>query len=252
MRTSPPVVPGPHARQGCGGRRRRGVARRLLRVGTVLALFLGVVAIVVNVVMVGRLERIDGAFAGLTDRPPASAGPTFLMVATEPGAAGGSDVPWLEGTQSAEAVMIVEVAPDARSARVETLPARSGASAAVSSPRPSDTVAAVEAWSGRRVDHLIGIDWDTFVQLAEHSGVDTDYTYGAGPSDQHDFLQRVIEGALRQELRKRPLDLYRTLSTTVDGTAVDTEWSVLEIDALVVALRNLRSFAITYAMAQPG
>lgn len=230
-------------------RPRRG--RRVLVVVLLVGLVLALVGVLVNVVLVGRLERIDGAFAGLSERPAGSPGRTFLMVGTRPGAAG-ADVPWLEGEQSVEAVMLIEVAPDGLSAAVETLPARSGVAAVATDDLPSDTVAAVESWTGRRVDHLIAIDFTTFSRLAEHNGVDPAYTFGSGPAVQHDFLQRVMEGTLHQELRKRPLDLYRVLSTTIDGTAVDDGWSVAEMDLLVLSLRNLRSYAISYGMAQPA
>jgi hypothetical protein len=232
-------------------RRKRSVVRRLVRVAVVLGLLVALAAAVVNVVMVGRLERIDGAFDGLTDRPPEAAGRTFLMVGTRPGTEG-PDVPWLDGDQSVEAVMLVVVAPDGLSARVETLPASSGVEAAGADVRPSATVAAVEAWSGQRVDHLIAVDWETFGRLAATNGADPAYGYGSGPEVQHEFLKQAMEATLHQELRKRPLDLYRALTTTIDGTAVDDGWSVLAMDLLVLELRNLRSLDITYAMAQPG
>ncbi len=157
----------PEVREPVAARRRPRRVRRLVVVVLLLGLVAGLVGIVANVVLVGRLERIDGAFDGLADRPAASAGRTFLMVGTRPGGAG-PDVPWLEGEQSVEAVMLVDVAPDGRSAQVETLPARAAASHRVAATdRPSATVAAVESWTGQRVDHLIAIDWDTFVRLAE-------------------------------------------------------------------------------------
>ncbi|RYB94889.1 hypothetical protein EUA93_11335 [Nocardioides oleivorans] len=243
--SDPPLAPEPPTR------RRRSVVRRLAWVVAVLVLVVALAGILANAVVVGRLERIDGAFAGLTDRPPEAAGRTFLMVGTRPGAAG-PDVPWLDGDQSVEAVMLVEVAADGLSARVDTLPASSGVRATAADERPSATVAAVEAWSGRRVDHLIAVDWDTFARLAATNGADPAYVYGSGPEVQHEYLQQAMEATLHQELRKRPLDLYRALSTTVDGTAVDDGWSVLEMDLLVLGLRNLRSLDITYAMAQPG
>lgn len=242
--SDPPLAPTPPVR------RKRSVVRRLLLVVVVTGLLAALAGAVVNVVVVGRLERIDGAFAGLTDRPPEAAGRTFLMVGTRPGVAG-PDVPWLEGEQSVEAVMLVEVAPDDRSARVETLPDGSGVQDTAAQERPSAVVAAVETWSGRRVDHLIAVDWDTFARLAATNGADPAYVYGSGPEVQHDYLKQAMEATLHQELRKRPLDLYRALSTTVDGTAVDDDWSVLGMDLLVLELRNLRSLDITYAMAQP-
>lgn len=247
MYVHPVPEPSAPARPPRPGRRGRRAMVLVLLAGLVLAM----VGVLVNVVLVGRLERIDGAFAGLSDRPAASPGRTFLMVGTRPGA-DRADVPWLEGEQSVEAVMLIEVAADGLSARVETLPARSGVDPVASTAPPSATVAAVESWTGRRVDHLIAIDWTTFSRLAEHNGVDPAYEPGSGPAAQHEFLQRVMAGTLSQELRKRPLDLYRVLSTTIDGTAVDDGWSVAEMDLLVLSLRNLRSYAITYAMAQPA
>ena len=120
-------------------------------------------------------------------------------------------------------------------------------------PRPpSATVAAVEDWSGRRVDHLVAIDWRTFVRLAGDNGVDPAYAYGSGPAVQHDFLRRVLEGTLHAELRKQPLNLFRALLTTADGTAVDDGWSVIELDGMVLSLRNLRSHEIAFSMARPG
>lgn len=245
-----------HERQVLGGRvsphpRRRRPVRRVLVALLVVGLVIGLAGVLVNVLVVGRMERIEGAFAGLGDRPSASPGRTFLLVGTRSRDDGGADVPWLDGEQAVESMMLVHVPADGMSARVETLPQRSGVEPMAASARPSATVAAVESWSGRRVDHLLAIDWTTLVRLAEHNGVDPTYDYGSGPSLQHEFLRRVMEGTLHQELRKRPLDLYRVLSTTIDGTSVDDGWTVVEMDVLLLSLRNLRSYQISYATAQP-
>lgn len=231
--------------------RKKRWGRRVLSVVLVAGLLLGLVGVLANVVLVGRLERIDGAFAGLGDRPAGAPGSTFLMVGTRPGAVG-ADVPWLEGDQSVEAIMLIVVAPDGLSARVETLPARSGVSLVATGEAPSATVAAVEQWTGRRVDHLIAIDWTTFSTLAERSGVDSAYAYGSPPDAQHEFLQVVMRGTLHAELRKQPIELYQVLSTTAAGTAVDDEWSTLDLDLTVFSLRDLRSGDISYGVAQPG
>lgn len=225
------------------------VVRRLL----VLVLLTGLLAAaVVNVVVVGRLERIDDVFTGLSARPPEAPGRTILMVGTRPGSEGGPDVQWLEGEQSVEAVMLVVIAPDGRSARVETLPARSGVAVVAATPRPADLVGSIETWSGQRVDHLAAIDWQTFDRLAEHNGVAASYAYGSSPRAQQDFLKLVMEGTLHAEMRTHPFDLYRAISTTVDGTAVDDGWNVVELDQLLFSLRGLRSHGIVYAMATPG
>lgn len=228
------------------------VLRRVAATALVACVALGLAGIVADVALVGRLDRIEGAFDGLGDRPPDAPGRTFLMVGTRPGTDGGPDVPWLPGEQSVESVALVDVAADGLSARVATMPDRSGVAPEAASPAPRDTVRAVEDWSGRRVDHVIAIDWDTFTRLAEHDGVETSYAWGSGPRAQQQFLQEVMDRVLHQELRKRPLDLLRVLGTTADGTAVDAGWSVLELDRLVLSLRNLRSHAITYETAQPA
>lgn len=222
--------------------------RRLLRAGLVLALLVALLGIGVSVAMTQRLDRIEGAFDGLAMRPEPAPGHTFLMVGTRPGGSG-SDVPWLDGEQSVEAVMLIDVAPDGMSARVDTLPQSSGVGPVATSSSPRSVVAAVEAWSGRRVDHLLAIDWRTFVRLARDNGVDPAYAYGSLPAVQHDFLRRVMEGTLHAELRKQPFNLYRALSTTASGTTIDDDWSVFELDRLLVSLRNLRSRHLEFSMA---
>lgn len=225
--------------------------RRPLRVVLALGLAVGLVGLGLNMALASRLDRIEGAFAGLTGRPPSTDGQTILMVGTRPGGSG-SDVPWLDGEQSVEAVMLIEVPPDGMSAEVQSLPASSGIRPVVATSSPSASVAAVEGWSGRRVDHVIAIDWETFVRLARDNGVDPSYAYGSGPAVQHDFLRRMMEGTLHAELRKQPLNLLRALRTTAAGSAVDDGWSVVELDVMVLSLRNLRSQEIAFTMARPG
>lgn len=225
--------------------------RRLLGVGLVLGLLVGLVGLGINVALAGRLDRIEGAFDGLVGRPAPAPGQTLLLVGTRPGGPG-PDVPWLAGEQAVEAVMLIEIPPDGMSARVASLPQSSGISPMVASSPSSASVAAVEDWSGRRVDHVIAIDWRTFDRLAGDNGVDPAYAYGSEPAVQHDFLRRVLEGTLRAELRKQPFDLFRALLTTADGTAVDDGWSIVEMDGMVLSLRNLRSHEISFSMARPG
>ena len=225
-------------------------ARRPIAAAVGLVLVLGLLCVVANVIVVGRLERIDGAFAGLESRPVDCPGRTLLMIGTRPVGRGEADVPWLEGEQSVEAVMLIDIASDGLSVRVQTLPTGGDMVAVAASSRPSELVASMEAWSERRVDHLLAIDWTTFVRLAEANGVDPTYAYGSSPAAQHDFLRRVLEGTLHQELRRNPFDLYRVISTTVQGMAVDDSSSIAELDALAFALRDLRSNDISFVAAR--
>jgi hypothetical protein len=225
---------------------------RLRRLTTVVVL-LGVLAVAaaacVNLSITSRMGRIDGAFEGLADRPPEAAGETILMVGTRPG--GPHDVPWLPGEQSVESVMLVELYADGRSALVESVPESVPVADRdrTAGKRPSAVVGAIESSTGRRVDHLMTVDWQTFAQLAADNDVDATYRYGSDPVAQHDYLRLVLEGTLHAELRKQPRNLYRALRTTASGIAIDDTWSVLELDLLVLRLRDLRSAEIRFATA---
>ncbi|MCY4726956.1 hypothetical protein NYO98_11770 [Nocardioides sp. STR2] len=236
------------ARAGSSGGRRRPRPRRVLAVAALLGVLGLGVAVLLDLSLTSRMGRIDGAFDGLGDRPPAQPGETILMVGTRPG--GEADVTWLPGEQSVEAVMVVEVTPDGRSARVESVPVPYDERAELGGQPASAAVAAVESTLGRRVDHLMAIDWQTFADLAADNGVDATYRYGSTPVAQHDYLRLVLEGTLHAELRKQPLALYRALRTTASGVAVDDTWSVLELDLLVLHLRDLRSADITFTAAR--
>lgn len=238
----PPAAPAP---EGPTPRR----VRRLLRVGGLAGLVFALVAVGINVTLSSRLDRINGAFDGLSSRPAAAPGETILMVGTQPG--GAPDVAWLPGEQSIESMMLVEIGVDRKEVQVESLPLVGDLGSAVASSPPSTSVSTVEAGWGRRVDHLMAIDWRTFAQLAADNGVETAYAYGSSTSVQHEYLRAVSEATLHAELRKQPQNLLRVLSTTASGTAIDDEWSVLELDLLLLSLRNLRSQRINYSMATP-
>jgi len=234
----PPLVP---------PKRRR--VRELLGTLMVLSLVPMVALVGANLHLVDRLDRIDGAFEGLRDRPAAAPGETILLVGTRPG--GRADVGWLAGLQTIESVMLVEVDADGTSVDVGSMPVLDGIAASARSGVPSQAVAATESWSGRRVDHVVAMDWRAFAQLAADNDVAATYRYGSAASAQHDYLRTVLEGALHAELRKQPLNLYRALSTVAGGAAVDDEWSLLEMDRFVLHLRDLRSGQITFATARP-
>lgn len=235
----PPLVP---------TRRRR--VREVLGTLLVLSLVPLVAVVGANLYLGSRLERIDGAFAGLRDRPAAAPGETILLVGTRPG--GRADVGWLDGVQSIESVMLVEVDAQGVSVDVRSLPLLDQVAASARTGVPSQAVAGAEAWSGRRVDHLLALDWRTFAQLAADNQVAATYRYGSPVAAQHDYLRDVLEGTLHAELRKQPLDLYRALGTVAGGAAVDDEWSLLELDRFVVHLRDLRSADITFSTATSG
>jgi hypothetical protein len=224
-----------------------GRLRRLLAVGTLLGVLGLAAAVGLNLHLASGMGRIDAAFEGLAGRPPPTPGETILMVGTRPGGTG--DVSWLPGEQSVESVMLVEVDAGGRSARVESVPMSYDDRVGLGARPASAAVAAVESTAGRRVDHVMTIDWQTFAELAADNDVDASYRYGSAPVAQHDYLRLVLEGTLHAELRKQPLALYRALRTTAAGVAVDDTWSVAELDLLVLHLRDLRSADISFAAA---
>ena len=223
--------------------------RRACRVVALVVLLLVLAAAAVNVSLLDRVDRIHGAFDGLGHRPASAPGETILMLGTRPDDA--ADVGWLTGAQSVEAVMLVEIDPDGSAVRVLTVPVLAEVAASFASGSASETVAAVESWSGRRVDHLLALDWRTFAKLAADNQLSISYRSGSPPWVQHTYLRRVLQGTLETELRRRPVDLYRTLRTTASGSAIDREWSVLELDRLFITLRGLRSHQIEFSVARP-
>ena len=227
--------------------------RRIRRAGGVVLAFglLVVLALVAtNLSLARHLGRVDGAFDGLGERPRAAPGETILLVGTRPDDA--RDVPWLRGEQSVEALMLVEIAAHGRKVRVETLPPDPTLESAVVASSPSSSVTAVEEWSGRRVDHLMALDWGTFAELAAANGLDRTYRYGSSAAVQHDYVRDVLRETLHVELRREPLALYRQLRTTASGLTIDDEWTIAELDWLLISLRNLRSGDIDFSTARPG
>ena len=223
--------------------------RRVSRSVALVGLLVALVVLAVNLSLLGRIDRIDGAFDGLGSRPADAPGTTILLVGTRP--EDGADVAWLSGAQSVEAVMLVEIHPDGSAVHVLTLPALVEVAASFASGAANETVAAVESWSGRRVDHLLALDWRTFGVLADDNRLPVSYRHGSPPRVQHAYRRHVLVGTLHTELRTRPVDLYRALHTAASGAAIDQEWSVLELDRLLVSLRDLRSDRIDFAMARP-
>lgn len=223
--------------------------RRARRVVVLAAVLVVMAAVAVNATLLDRIDRIDGAFDGLGERPASAPGETILMLGTRSDDA--ADIAWLTGVQSVEAVMLVEIDPDGTAVQVLTLPVLAELAASFASDSASETVVAVESWSGRRVDHLLALEWRTFGELAADNQLSIPYRSGSPPRVQHTYLQRVLQGTLHTELRRRPVDLYRMLHTTASGAAIDREWSVLELDHLFITLRGLRSRQITFAMARP-
>lgn len=138
-----------------------------------------------------RIDRIDGVFAGLPDRPPKPAGSAgeavnILLLGTDTR----SDEPttgqqataatWLPGAQRSDAIMILHIDGDRRGASVISIPRDSWVdvpghgthkiNAAFSFGGPSLAVQTIERLTDIRIDHLAVIDWNGFEKLTDSIG----------------------------------------------------------------------------------
>jgi hypothetical protein len=229
----------------------RGVRRLVLG-----GLLVGVaVAGALEITIATRLDRIDGAFEALRDRPPSAPGETVLMIGTRPVEAGGADpqgdVPWLAGEQAVESVMLVEIADNRRGVEIVSLPMDQELVGAVDKA-PSTWVGRVETDTGRRIDHLMAVDWRMLQELGDQNGTQSTYRFGSSTQAQQAFLETVLRDTLYAELRREPWNLYQALRTASNGTAIDDTWSLLELHSLLFSLRDLRSADITFSTAQSG
>jgi LCP family protein required for cell wall assembly len=138
-----------------------------------------------------NVDRIPGVFDGLTDRPARASGPAgdavnILVVGTDRR----SDVPttgsdaraasWIPGAQRSDALMILHIAADRRSASVVSIPRDTWVNvpgygmqkinAAFSYSGPSLAIATVEQLTSVRIDHLAVVDWAGFEALVDTVG----------------------------------------------------------------------------------
>lgn len=137
------------------------------------------------------ITRVDGTFDGLTDRPPAPAGPArdavdVLVIGTDRRSevpTTGSDAraaAWVGGAQRSDALMILHIAADRRSAALVSIPRDTWVTvpgygmhkvnAAYSFGGPSLAVATVELLTSVRIDHVAIVDWAGFAALVDSVG----------------------------------------------------------------------------------
>jgi LCP family protein required for cell wall assembly len=151
--------------------------------GLVLAAAAGVYALTERI---GRsIERVDGAFAGLEEigRPAPTAATTFLVVGTDsrsdgPGTGTGAVADG--GPARSDAVMVVRLAADGRSAAVVSIPRDSWVdvpglgpakiNAAYAHGGSSLLVRTVEQLTGIRIDHFGVIDFAGFREMVDAVG----------------------------------------------------------------------------------
>lgn len=231
------------------------VRRRVLAVIVVIAVIPLLVLAVADWRLASALSRIDGAFDGLDDRPPAATdgSVSMLMITTGEDLTTSPSLTWMPDQPSVVSVLFVTVRGDRREAYVDWLPLREEVLAGVVGERPSAAVAAAESWTGRRVDHLAVVEWSVFSELGRDNGVPLHVMPEAGRRVQQEFLLQVLENTLHSEMRMQPWALYRGLRTVAEGMAVEEGWATYDMNRLVFSLRNMRSYEIHFGDAdQPS
>lgn len=138
--------------------------------------------------LVGQVDRVDDAFAGLESRPaPAKGeGVNILLLGTdrrseEPTTGDDAVAPsWLPGQQRTDSLMLLHLDSDRENATLVSIPrdswvtvpgyGQNKVNAAFSFAGPSLAVETVEQLTDLRIDHLAIIDWDGFEALTDELG----------------------------------------------------------------------------------
>ena len=168
-----------------------------IMVGLLIVLLLatagGIVTLLsVNSHLAGQVERIDGVFDGLKNRPakpsggPAAKAMNILVMGTDrrsEEATTGSDATaaeWVPGAQRTDTIMVLHVDGDREGASLVSIPRDSWVdvpgygmnkiNAAFSLAGPSLAIETVENLTGVRIDHLAVVDWAGYQSLIDTVG----------------------------------------------------------------------------------
>jgi LCP family protein required for cell wall assembly len=168
-----------------------------IMVGLLIVLLLatasGIVALLsVQSHLAGQVERIDGVFDGLKNRPakpsggPAAKAMNILVMGTDrrsEEATTGSDATaaeWVPGAQRTDTIMVLHVDGDREGASLVSIPRDSWVdvpgygmnkiNAAFSLAGPSLAIETVEKLTGVRIDHLAVVDWAGYQSLIDTVG----------------------------------------------------------------------------------
>lgn len=142
--------------------------------------------------LAGQVDRIEGVFDGLTERPekprsgPGAEAVNLLLmgtdrrsdVATTGSGAGAAE--WIPGAQRTDTIMVLHLDADREEGTLISIPRDSWVpipgygeakvNAAFSLAGPSLAVATVEQLTGLRIDHLAVVDWSGFSAMIDEVG----------------------------------------------------------------------------------
>ena len=276
---------------------RRGLLAMLVLV-VVVAVAATITAFAVQSRLDGQLNRIDGVFTGLDDRPdraPGAAGQALNILVM--GTDRRSDVPttgtdaaaaeWIPGAQRTDTIMVLHIDADRQGASIISIPrdtwlyvpghGMNKVNAAFSLAGPALAVETIERMTGLRIDHLAVVDWEGLESITDRLGGVTltvpktvedpannvvwtqgrqtltgaqallyvRQRYGLPNGDldrvrrQQAFLLALMRSGLRALGSHSPFRIYDLLDTMTSNVSVDSGWSLGELRALLLDLRNL-------------
>ncbi|KRF13757.1 hypothetical protein ASG90_13025 [Nocardioides sp. Soil797] len=275
----------------------RGHNNRKAMLGMLFCLVLVVVVsagLAAKVLGMGRdlampVQRIDGVFAGLENRPAkptsgdAAKAMNILLMGVDrrsDEATTGDDAKspeWVPGAQRTDTLMILHVDGDRDGASIISIPrdswvevpghGRAKINAAFSFAGPSLAVETVETLTGIRIDHLAVVDWEGFRQLTDEVGGVTvevpetvhdsarDITWTAGP---HLLNGEQALAYVRQRYGLPDGDLDRVrrqqvfLRSVLGASLSDIHANPLRLHALLKSMASHASIDSTWSTIDMG
>ena len=174
---------------------RRSVLRRAIIATLVFLVVMGVgiTALVIGVQahLSGQVDRIDGVFTGLDNRPAHASGAAgsamnILVMGTDRRSdeqttgTEATAAEWVPGAQRTDTIMILHIDADRRAASLISIPRDSWVyvpgygmnkvNAAFSFAGPSLAIETIERMTGIRIDHLAVVDWDGLEKITDALG----------------------------------------------------------------------------------
>lgn len=286
---SPPLR-GTHAREG----RRRSVLKLLGITAAVLILLVGVGAAGAGWYLRDSLQTIDQNIERFTapdvqipeaQRPVVIApeATNILLLGSDSRISAGDPSQWTFGAQRTDAIMVLHIPANRKSAYIVSIPRDSWVSipnrkdkakinAGFSYGGPTLMVQTVEKLTGIRLDHVVIIDFDGFVDLTDKlGGVDIDVagegmqhmngadalayvrvrkTLPNGDFDrvkrQQNWIRTVMSDMLSKDMAKSPKTLMDSLKTLSKNVATDDALSIEEMRDLGWSMKSVRAKNVTF------
>lgn len=234
-----------------------------------------------------NIERIQDPFGNIpessrpTKAPPATPGAgtpmDILVVGSDSRISAGDPNQWKFGAQRTDAIMLLHIAADRKSAYVMSIPRDSWVdvpgygdhkiNASFAFGGPSLLIQTVEQRTGVRIDHLAVTDFESFQRITDTLGgveldgelmdgktalkyVRTRYGLPRGDFDrvkrQQAWVRAVMAKVLSSERLSSPAGLYSLTDTVSRSVALDEGFTMTEIRGLLLDMRDIRTGDVSF------